>query len=199
MTDIPNAFIQADLEYKPGDPRVIMRLVGISVKTLLKIAPDLNKQFVPADSKGRKVLYLSVTKAIYGMIQSPMLWYQKFVADIESIGFKLNPYDPCVANKKVDGGWLTIVWHVDDVKTSHKTEKAVEDFIKWTDSKNSDEKGKITVSRGKRHPYLGMTLDYSKEGCLIIDMKDYVKKMLDEFEEDCKMKVNKTPWNDKLN
>ena len=41
------------------------------------------------------------------------------------IGFKLNPYDPCVANKIVHGKQLTIAWHVDDLKVSHKKYQVV--------------------------------------------------------------------------
>ena len=36
-----------------------------------------------------------------------------------TIGFKLKPYDPCVANKTINGKQLTLVWHVDDIKASH--------------------------------------------------------------------------------
>ncbi len=196
--DVPNAFIQSVLEHNPGDPHVIMKLRGILVDIMCKIAPDLYAPFVHVDSKGRKILYLAVTKAVYGMIQSPMLWYNKFVKDVTENGFKLNPYDPCVANKMVKGKQLTIVWHVDDVKISSVDKQAVEDFIDWLNKKYSDEKGKVTVSRGKRHDYLGMVLDYSVDGALIIDMKDYVSKMLKEFEEKFPLKSSKGPWNDKL-
>ena len=33
----------------------------------------------------------------------------------------INPYGPCVANKWKDGGGLTMVWHVDNMKVSHKS------------------------------------------------------------------------------
>jgi hypothetical protein len=36
----------------------------------------------------------------------------------------------------------------------------------------------ITITRGKVHDYLGMTLDYSKRGKVKIKMLDYVDKML---------------------
>jgi hypothetical protein len=42
-------------------------------------------------------------KGIYGMLQSSLLYYKKFHKDIESIGFEVNPYDPCVANHIVNG------------------------------------------------------------------------------------------------
>jgi hypothetical protein len=47
-----------------------------------------------------------------------------------------------------------------------------------------DEFGKETPlnkSRGKVHEYLGMTLEYGQEGCLKIDMSEYVKMVLHEL------------------
>ena len=45
-----------------------------------------------------------------------LLFYIKFVKNLKSIGFELNPYDPCEANKIFNGAQLTVVWHVDDLK-----------------------------------------------------------------------------------
>jgi hypothetical protein len=36
----------------------------------------------------------------------------------------------------------------------------------------------LVVTRGKRHGYLGTTLDFSTEGAVKIEMKDYVTKMI---------------------
>ena len=34
------------------------------------------------------------------------------------MGFKINLYDPYLANKMIDGKQLTVYWHVDDIKIS---------------------------------------------------------------------------------
>ena len=52
-------------------------------------------------------------------MNAALLFYLKLVNNLKSIGFELNPYDPCVANKIVDGAQFTVVWHVDDLKVSH--------------------------------------------------------------------------------
>ena len=52
-------------------------------------------------------------------MKAALLYYQRFVTDLKSIGFEINPYDPCIANKIVEGKELTVVWHVDDLKVSH--------------------------------------------------------------------------------
>jgi hypothetical protein len=46
-------------------------------------------------------------------------------------GLNINPYDPCVTNKMVDGAQLTVCWRVDDLKASHMKPQVVGDFIDW--------------------------------------------------------------------
>ena len=105
--DVPNAFMQAHIDTKPGDPRVVLVTRGDVVDMLCKLDPKLYEPFVE-HKKGKKVLFLIVHRAVYGLVQSPMLWYKKWREDIESQGFKVNPYDPCVANKEVRGANLTL-------------------------------------------------------------------------------------------
>ena len=103
---------------------------------------------------------------------------------MESCGFKVNDYEPCVANKKINGKWLTITWHVDDLKASHKDTKVVDWFIEWVDNKYGDNKmGRVTAHRGEKHDYLAMVLDYSEKGKVKIDMTDYVQKMITQYED----------------
>ena len=67
-------------------------------------------------------------KALYGMLIASLLYYKMFVRDIKSIGFELNPYDPCVANRTVNGKQHTITFHVDDIKSSHVDPKVNDEF-----------------------------------------------------------------------
>jgi hypothetical protein len=48
------------------------------------------------------------------MMKSALLFYKKLLSGLKEMGFKVNPYDPCVANKLVGGANMTIQWHVDD-------------------------------------------------------------------------------------
>ena len=196
--DIPNAFIQADVDVKPGDPRIVLIIRGILAEMLCKLAPDVYTPYME-EINGQKVLYLIVHKAIYGMIQSPLLWYKKIRADLESQGFKVNPYDPCVANKWVDGSYLTVLWHVDDLKISHKKEKVVDDFVNWVYKKYTDENGEVKICKGKQHLFLGILFDYSIEGMLQVNMTDYVKEMIGDFEELYKIgDSTECPWTERL-
>ena len=41
----------------------------------------------------------------------------------------------------------------------------------------------MTITRGKVHKYLGMTIDYSSPGKVIFSMIEYIGKMLDNIPE----------------
>jgi hypothetical protein len=79
--------------------------------------------------------------------------------------FEINPCNPCVANKIVNGMQMTICFHVDDCKLSHHSSRANDNMIGWLRQEYKsifeDRSGKMTVSRGRVHKYVGMTLDYT--------------------------------------
>jgi hypothetical protein len=129
---------------------------------------------------------------------SAMLFYKKLKNDLIEIGFELNPYDPCVANKIVNGSQMTVCWHVDDFKVSHKDPSQVSGFMTWIE-KMYGAIGKVKITRGKIHEYLGMTLDYSRPGKVIVDMSDYVKSMINTFpQEELPPGRVQSPWTEKL-
>jgi hypothetical protein len=47
------------------------------------------------------------------------LFYRKLVAELHHMGFEINPYNPCIANKTVNDTQMTVRWHVDDLMISH--------------------------------------------------------------------------------
>jgi hypothetical protein len=195
--DIPNAFIQTEVEDHDKDGnRTIMKIRGQLVDILCEIDP-IYKEYVVYEN-GQKVLYVHITKAIYGLLVSAMLFYKKLMKDLQGYGFEINPYDPCVANKMVNGKQLTVSWHVDDLKSSHVKTKINDEFLQWIkDTYGSI--GEVKITRGKVHEYLGMKLDYSIPGQVSVDMSDYVKSMLENFpQEELEGPTVTSPWNDNL-
>ena len=86
--------------------------------------------------KGKsEILYVHITKAIYRLLVSAMLFYHKLVNDLTKYVFKINPYDPCVANKIVNGNQMTISQHVDDLKISYKEKTVIDEFLTWIKEK----------------------------------------------------------------
>jgi hypothetical protein len=118
---------------------------------LLEIAPKVYEGYSTYEGK-TKVLYVKMLKAIYGMLQSSLLYYKKFWKDIESIGFEVNPYDPCVANHIVNGKQHTVSWFVVDLKSSHVDNKVNNQFLQWLEKTYaSDDIGHVKAVCGNRH------------------------------------------------
>ena len=67
---------------------------------LVEISPEMYGPYITYEN-GKAVLYLELLKELYVMSIASLLFYPKLRKDIESIDFKLNPYDPCVANKMI--------------------------------------------------------------------------------------------------
>ena len=186
-TDIPNAFIQTELnQVKDGEARVIMKVTGVVVDILVELAPQTYAKFVVFEN-GKKTLYLVVVKAIYGLLVSSLLWYKAMRSDLEKIGFIYNPYDPCVANAMVNGNQHTVRYHVDDLMCSHMDPKVNTNFLQWLNKMYGKYK-EVTGIRGPKHDYLGMHFDFSTPGEVHIDMIDYVTSMIEDFS----VKLSKT-------
>jgi hypothetical protein len=124
--DILGAFLHAD-----SDKDITMILKGRLVELMVKVAPNLYRKYISMDAKGLAILYVKMQKAIYRLLRSALLFYTKLVSDLESTGFKVNPYDPCIANKTVNGTQMTVCWHVDDLKVSYVDPKEVTKFGEW--------------------------------------------------------------------
>jgi hypothetical protein len=84
---------------------------GTLAELMVKTNPRLYRQYVVLE-KGRSVLYLRLQKALYGMMKSALLFYKKLVGELQDVGFEINPYDPCIVNKMVNGSQMTTRWHV---------------------------------------------------------------------------------------
>ena len=64
--------------------------------------------------KSNKVLYIEVLKYIYGMLKSAILSYINLRKYLDTDGFKFNQYEPCVANKIIEGDPLNIFSHIEN-------------------------------------------------------------------------------------
>jgi hypothetical protein len=128
---------------------------------------------------GKDIMYIKLTKALYGTLQAAMLFWRDLTGYLTQDGFVLNPYDNCVVNKMINGTQCTILWHVDDLKILHAKQAVLEDLIDMLNERY----GKLeplTVTRGDIHDYLGMTLDYSTPGQVSIRMNDYISNLFEE-------------------
>ena len=102
------------------------------------------------------------------------------------MGFKVNKYDRCVANKTIYGKQCTICWYVDDTKISHVDEQVVSKVI----SEIEDRFGKMVVTRGKSHNFVGMGVVFKDNGTVEIMMKDYINECFEAYGEPVNKSAN---------
>ena len=81
--DVPGEYLHAEMENN---------FVDIMCKVNLEYEKHARYEH------GGKVLYLLILRAIYGSIDSTLLWYQLFSTKLECLGFEIKPYDKCVSN-----------------------------------------------------------------------------------------------------
>ena len=162
--NIPVFFLQAD-----NPDYVLMCLDGVFAELMVTIAPT--------------VLYVQLEKALHGMMKSALLFYPKLVADLCSIGFVLNPYNPCVANKMINGHQITICWHVDDLLICHKHHDVVTCFTRWLQQRYETHDKPLKATRGPIHDYLGMNINFLTSGSVSFDMIPYITKVIADFPE----------------
>jgi hypothetical protein len=149
--DVEGAYLHADM-----DELVVMVVEGNMVEYLVQANPERYAPFVIYNRDGKKLLYVELLKALYGCVKSALLWFKLLSSTLMEMGFEINPYDQCVANKVINGKQCTICWYVDDLKISHVDKDVVTQVI--LDIERSY--GKMTVTRGKKHTYVGMDIEY---------------------------------------
>jgi hypothetical protein len=171
--DVAGAFLKGDMP-----DFVLIKLVNEEVDIMCDVDP-VNKQYITYEGP-KRVLYMQLNKALYGCMKSAIIWYETFCGTLKDLGFKLNPYDPCVANKLVNGKQLTIAWFVDDNKISHVDPKVVDWLIAEIEKKHE----KMTVCRGKEHVFLGMDIAFLPKQRLAILMQGYIKEAIEDFGDD---------------
>jgi hypothetical protein len=65
--------------------------------------------------KGNKELVCKLKKSLYGLKQSPRMWYQKFDTYILGLGFVRSRVDHYVYSKQVGNHFIYVVLYVDDM------------------------------------------------------------------------------------
>ena len=171
--DVAGAFLKGDMP-----DFVLIKLMNEEVDIMCE-ADNEYKKFITYEGKN-KVMYMQLSKALYGCMKSAIIWYNTFSTTLKDLGFRINPYDPCIANKTINGHQCTIAWYVDDNKISHRDPKVVDSIIAAIEKQH----GKMTVCRGLKHVFVGMNIDFLSSGRLKILMKEYLVEAIEDFGED---------------
>ena len=186
--DVRGAYLHAEM-----DDFVVVKLQGKIVDILCDRNPSYRKFVV--QEKGGATLYMQLLKALYGCIKSALLWYELFSGTLIGMGFELNPYDNCVANKKIEDKQCTIAWWVDDNFMSHMKPEVLTKVIEDIEAKF----GKMSVTRGDEHVFLGIKIRFPRDGTVGIKVDNYLRDAFDAFGEPLTRKVATPALKDLLN
>jgi hypothetical protein len=131
-----------------------MVLKGDLADMMVQIAPKTYRKYITTDKKGTRILYVTLQKALYGLMRASLLFYRKLRKELEGYGLVVNPYDPCVANMMMKGGkQLTVAWHVDDLMVSCEDDFELRKFLCYLANIYGP---KLSMHTGRKHDYLGV-------------------------------------------
>lgn len=91
--DLSGAIVHVEM-----DDVVHMVLQGKLAELMVKVTPKIYWKHITHGKKGETLLYVTLQKALYRCLKSALLFYLKLTLELQSVGFTINPYDPCVAN-----------------------------------------------------------------------------------------------------
>ena len=111
------------------------------------------------------------------------------------MGFVINPYDRCIANKMIDGKQFTIAWHINYNKVSHVSKEVFHEIMEVLEGNF----GKFTKTEGNKHEYLGMNIELRNDGKVEIDMIKHIEKIISEFSEEIQGRVSSPATKDLYN
>ena len=94
VADLPNAFPNAN-----NSEKTLVILKGKLAELMVQIDPQINRKYITTSFKGEPMLYVRLSKSLYGLLKSLFLFYRKLRTELEDFGFSVNTYYPCVANK----------------------------------------------------------------------------------------------------
>lgn len=179
LLDVSGAYLRSVF---PPDQFIILKFEGEFVDIMIDVNPMYASEV--RMENGKKVLYVRLIQALYGCMESASLWYNLFSEKLQKIGFEINPFEKCVANKMINGKQCTISWYVDDNKVSHEDPEVVTEIIKEIKSYWDG----LTVYRGKQPTFLGMDIEFNEDKSVTISTLEYIDEAIEHFGED----VNKT-------
>ncbi len=123
--DIPGAFCHAT-----NKDYAIMQMNGTLAKLMAKMDPKPEAiQEIPSRQKREESAIPTSTESALQYDEKCVTLLPKLVSELKSMGYVVNPYDPCIANKIVDEHRLTLQWHVDNLMISHVDMSAINDFL----------------------------------------------------------------------
>ena len=135
-------------------------------------------------------MYAEDKKAIYVTLEASLLFLKK----IQNLRINILPEEQIwlvCYEKKIKDKQYTIIWHFDNLTILLVDSNIVSSVISDIDVEYVNI-AKMTITRGKIHKYLWMTIDYSLPGKLLFSMVIHIVNIIDDILEYNK-RISATP------
>lgn len=162
----------AYLNAKMKGPEVKMMLSKEMSEILWQVNEDY-KTYCQANG----TILEQLERALYGCIQSTVLWYKELSSTLEGLGYSRNPYDTCVFNKMRDGLVDTILVYVDDLMPTSTMQSVLDAVAEVLRVRY----GGVTVKTCKEHDFLGVHWDFRAPGEVSLSMDGYVSNIVSKY------------------
>ena len=120
-------------------------------------------------------MVVKIVKGLYGLKQSPRLWYDTLLAWLISLGFERSDVDPCLFTyRDGDDELYLVVWVDDFIYASPSAE-----LMTWFKQQAS---ARFSMKHlGPLEWCLGLKVDYKRGGSLIISQTAYIRRLGEVF------------------
>ena len=98
------------------------------------------------------------------------------------MGFKINPYDKCTANKVINGSQCTVYWYVNDNKVSHVDDNVIDMVVDKIEAKF----GELTRNKGSKQTFLGMDIETLPDKKVAINTPQHIEEVISNLGEEIK-------------
>ena len=82
ILDIANAFLHAE-----NDKKIIILLRGKLANMMVQVDPIMYRKYLIYLPNGQAMLYVRLSKSLYGMLRAALLFYKRLRSDLDNMGF----------------------------------------------------------------------------------------------------------------
>lgn len=169
-----NEYVHYDDTYSPvANATSIKMLLAIAVSLKLHLRQvDFKSAFLHAKrDKTMKKIYMRpppgvdcppgkvwlILRAIYGLPDSPLLWFKTLTEFLKTLGFKQSYADPCLLYRITKSEYTILTMVVDDILMASNKEKVLDEVV------DAMKKKFRTKDLGKPEYVIGMHINYDRE------------------------------------
>ena len=166
--DVGCAYLNARMP-KHDPEKLVFIKIDPDIATLLVEVGSNMLPFVRTDGS----IIAELNKALYGCIESAVLWYEELSQTLISLGLTRSHTDPCVFNLSGNKR-LTVTVYVDDLMIISNNVRTID----WLLTELMRKYDLLKITRGTTHNCLGMVFDISLPPLIMINQQGMIEDII---------------------